>query len=241
MYAQSALASSNTMHLPSVHGELTAPPEDYDQPACLSSGFQGLDELTAGGWQQGGIVELLSKTGGCGELRLLLPALATLTQSAGLVTLVGAPQRIHTPAWAISGVEVTRLQCIYPQQARDILVAVDTALDQHHNGAVVAWIQHALPEAVIRYLQRKAQASNSCVFFLRASQDPVESKNGSSLLRLFVMPGQDGLWVSLPGSAYRRQSKAFIAMAQRVLPPVVAGVIRHAQAPSKTISLALAA
>jgi len=211
------------------------------QAACISSGFQGLDALITGGWQRGGVVELLSKSGGCGELRLLLPCIAALTQAAGYVTLVGAPQRIHAPAWAMCGVDVKRLQCANPQQARDILLAIDTALDKHHGGAVLAWIPHALPETVIRYLQRKAEASNNCVFFLRATQEVVESKSGSSLLRLFITPGQGGLWVSLPGSTHKRHERAFIAMAQRVLPPVVAGVIRHAPAAPQAAAMALAA
>ena len=56
--------------------------EGVASPAIEATGFVELDNaLPNGGWQSGTIVELMPTEIGIGELRILMPALARITQS----------------------------------------------------------------------------------------------------------------------------------------------------------------
>ena len=65
--------------------------EGVAPPAIEATGFQELDAaLPNGGWQSGTIVELMPTQIGIGELRLLMPALARITQSSVTLRLICA-------------------------------------------------------------------------------------------------------------------------------------------------------
>jgi len=58
----------------------------------VPSGYQALDrELPNGGWPPSVLIELLMAQAGIGELRLLAPTLARLTQADKTVILLGPP------------------------------------------------------------------------------------------------------------------------------------------------------
>jgi cell division inhibitor SulA/protein ImuA len=83
--------------------------------AAIPSGYPELDaELPGGGWPRGSLVELLADRGGCGEMSLLLPALARLNGEGGWLALVAPPWRPHAPAWAAAGLSPERLVVVRP-------------------------------------------------------------------------------------------------------------------------------
>ena len=78
--------------------------------ATIPSGHAELDaELPGGGWPCGNLTEILVDRSGLGEMTLLLPALARLSQAGGWLALVAPPWRPQAPAWAAAGVALERL------------------------------------------------------------------------------------------------------------------------------------
>src|SRR5690606_12873892 len=81
--------------------------------AVEPTGTAELDRaLPGGGWQAGTIVELMPLATGIGELRLLMPALARITQSGRHVALVAPPYIPYAPALSWHGIRLERLLVI---------------------------------------------------------------------------------------------------------------------------------
>ena len=68
--------------------------------------------LPQGGWPRGALTELLLPADGVGELSLLLPTLARLTQAGGTVAVVSPPYVPYAPAWQAGGVDLSQLQVV---------------------------------------------------------------------------------------------------------------------------------
>src|SRR5258706_2189841 len=67
-------------------------------------GFPGLDaELPGGGWPAGALTEILPAHEGIGELRLLGPALAGLSQRGLRLVWIAPPHLPYAPALAAAG------------------------------------------------------------------------------------------------------------------------------------------
>ena len=76
----------------------------------IETGFAPLSaELPGGGWPVGGLVELLAAQPGCGEMRLLAPALARTVSARRPLALVAPPQSPHATALASLGVPADAL------------------------------------------------------------------------------------------------------------------------------------
>src|SRR5437868_13697659 len=96
--------------------------EGVAPPAIESSGSAELDAaLPGGGWQSGAIVELMPAETGIGELRLLMPALARITQANRYIALISPPWIPFAPAWSRHGVRLDRLVVIRAQSTVDTL------------------------------------------------------------------------------------------------------------------------
>ena len=104
-----AVASS----LPVWRADQLAPAVGAD--AVRPTGHAALDaELPGGGWPAAGLIELLLPAPGCGELRLLAPALAGLP-----VLWVAPPLLPYAPALAALGLAVHRLTVACPAGMAD--------------------------------------------------------------------------------------------------------------------------
>src|SRR5262245_32773432 len=78
----------------------------------LSTGYAALDAgLPGGGWPRHGLVEVLTAEPGVGELYLLLPVLAALSQAspARWCTWVTPPHEPYAPALEAHGVALDRM------------------------------------------------------------------------------------------------------------------------------------
>ncbi|MEY2340764.1 translesion DNA synthesis-associated protein ImuA [Acidithiobacillus sp. IBUN Pt1247-S3] len=138
-----------------------------------------------GGWPRGAITEIHSQVEGIGELRLLLPTIAALSQQEKRWVLWCLPPYIpYAPALAAAGVRLERMLVVHPRQCQDQLWALESALRSGTCSAVLAW-PPALDEATQRRLQLAAEAGNSMGFFFY--QDAV-SRRSSAALRLRVQP-----------------------------------------------------
>lgn len=135
----------------------------------LASGFDALDgELPGGGWPKGQLIELLTDTGGIGELSLLAPALAQLSSTGRssvwvLPSTAQHAQRAqphhaalpYAPALAAAGVDPRHCLFVQPDTPRESLWAIEQSLRAAHLGAVIGWLPVAASrEGEFRALRR---------------------------------------------------------------------------------------
>ncbi|MEO8297436.1 MAG: hypothetical protein ABI574_06460 [Burkholderiales bacterium] len=114
------------------------------------TGFEALDaELPGGGWPLGALTELLTTGPGQGELRLLAPALARLSQHRTVVWVGIAPpglaapssMRPYAPALHGLGLNLRQLLWVSTPSLADAAWASEQALATPHCAAVVCWDQ----------------------------------------------------------------------------------------------------
>lgn len=145
------------------------------RPAPLPSSRQPtghalLDQaLPTGGWPEAALSEILLPADGIGELRLLWPALARLTQAGERVVLVAPPHIPYAPAWQAAGVDLRQLQVVQASELRDALWASEQCLRSGSCAAVLCWPQLAEDKA-LRRLQVAAESGQTLGFACRPLQ-----------------------------------------------------------------------
>ncbi|WP_226470505.1 translesion DNA synthesis-associated protein ImuA [Luteimonas panaciterrae] len=117
------------------------------------------------GWPRRALTELLLPADGVGELSLLMPTFARLTQAGDTVTLIAPPYLPYAPAWQAAGVDLAHLQ-IVEAAPRDALWAFEQCLRSGACTAVVGWPAHADAPA-LRRLQVAADSGQCLGFALR--------------------------------------------------------------------------
>jgi cell division inhibitor SulA/protein ImuA len=167
----------------------------------LSSGFPELDARLGGGWPRIGLVEILATHLGSGELRLLLPLLATVTQrsQARWCTWIAPPLTPHAPALAARGVNLERMLVVRasggPQWAPEW--ATEQTLISGACDVVLSWITQPLRPRIVRRLQLATQRGRTLAFLLRPWSPRVAQESSHALLRLGVEPQRDGVRLSI--------------------------------------------
>jgi len=164
----------------------------------LSTGFAALDAgLPGGGWPRQGLIEVLTPRPGVGELYLLLPALAALSQltPARWCTWVSPPQEPFAPALSSHGVALDRMLIVRTHLP---LWAHEQALKSGACGMALAWLPRASPRA-IRRLQLAAEQGRALGVLYRSQR--FASEASPAMLRLQLEPvvrdGRQGARVSL--------------------------------------------
>src|SRR3982074_3606075 len=95
----------------------------------VSCGFPGLDaELPGGGGLAGALTEILPAHEGIGELRLLGPALAGLSQRGLRLAWIAPPHLPYAPALAAAGIELANLVVVRAASPKETLWAAEPAL-----------------------------------------------------------------------------------------------------------------
>ena len=123
----------------------------------IPTGFAQLDrELPGAGWPCGVVSELLTERSGIGELSLLVPALAQLSQQDGWLVLIAPPWIPYAPALAARGIRLSRLIVANTVSDKDTLWAAEQSLRAGNCSAVLAW-PAALSEHGLRRLQLAAE------------------------------------------------------------------------------------
>lgn len=130
------------------------------------TGHAALDALLPqGGWPRGALTELLLPADGVGEVALLLPMLARLTQAGDMVVLVAPPYLPYAPAWQAAGVDLRRLE-IVDADPRGALWAFEQCLRSAACGAVLGWPLQADGPS-LRRLQVAADSGDCLGFAFR--------------------------------------------------------------------------
>jgi protein ImuA len=127
-------------------------------PPGVATHFAVLDAfLPWRGFPVGAMTEIMTDTVGCGELSLLLPAMARLTQEKRPILCIGAPHALLAPALTQVGIDASRVTQINPcsttKQAKENLWSAEQALKTGIPGMVVLWSPthgHCPPETLRR-------------------------------------------------------------------------------------------
>lgn len=147
------------------------------------TGYEALDAaLPAGGWPDAALSEILHAREGMGELQLLWPTLARLSQAAERIMLVAPPFITYVPAWQAAGID--QRQLVMVDAAGDqALWAAEQCLRSGCFGAVICWPQRAGDRA-LRRIQVAAETGETLAFAYRPL---AESANPSpAALRLVI-------------------------------------------------------
>ena len=136
------------------------------------TGHAGLDAmLPSGGWPLAALSEILLQADGTGELRLVWPTLARLTQAGEKVVLVAPPHVPFAPAWHAAGIDLRHLMLVNAQQA-EALWATEQCLRSGCNGAVLCWPYRA-DDRSMRRLQVAAETGQTLAFAYRPAEEAV--------------------------------------------------------------------
>lgn len=142
-------------------------------PADLQpTGHAALDAaLPSGGWPAAALSEILCGAEGIGELQLLWPTLARLTQAAERIVLVAPPHLPYPPAWLAAGVDLRWLSLV-ETSAREALWAAEQCLRSGSCGAVLCWPRQA-DDRALRRLQIAAETGQTLAFAYRPLAEAV--------------------------------------------------------------------
>ena len=149
---------------------------DFAQVATPSvpTGFAELDvHLPGGGWPTGVLTEIHVERPGIGELQLVMPAVARLTQADRWQVMIAPPYLPYAPALAAHGVKLSRLMLIRPPTLAEQLWACEQALQSEGCGVVMLWLDQTserLNENALRRLQLNAERRDVLLFLFRASR-----------------------------------------------------------------------
>ena len=142
----------------------------------LPTGYPELDRrLPGGGWPREALTEILIEEYGIGELELLMPALAGLSQPAatpaideepGWIAWVAPPFQPYPPALEQWRVDLSRLLIVRPRDASEVLWSAEQALSSGTCVAVLLWPER-LDDQSSRRLQLAAEKGRSWAIAFR--------------------------------------------------------------------------
>jgi hypothetical protein len=161
----------------------------------LPTGYGALDPcLPGGGWPRTGLVEILVSRFGVGELYLLLPALAALTQGplARWCVWIAPPLEPYAPALAAHGADLERMLVV---RAPEGLWAFEQTLGSGASDIALAWATRNPPRRVLRRLQLAAERGRTLGVLFRPLRAARESS--AAVLRMMVEPKVGGARVTL--------------------------------------------
>lgn len=176
-----------------------------------ATGHAGLDALLpGGGWPCGALSEILLPHPGAGELQLVLPWLARLTQAGGRAAIVRPPLLPCAQALAVRGMVLSRLLVVAPQTGvHDTHWAMEQMLRSGGFSAVLGW-PGRLTGRDLRRLQLAAEAGGGCGMLYRNLA--CREQHSPAALRLQLHGGPDALEVEIlkcrGGRAGRRWREA---------------------------------
>lgn len=139
----------------------------------VPTGWRDLDgRLPGGGWPRGALTELHVPALGVGELSLLAPALAQLSQEARWLAFVDPPETPYAPALAQRGFVLERVLVVRTQNARDARWSVEQLVRSGAASAVLAWLPDGDERALRRVHAAAAGGPTFAVCCLAPSRAP---------------------------------------------------------------------
>ncbi len=159
-------------------------------PATVQpTGHAALDAvLPAAGWPDAALSEILHARDGMGELQLLWPTLARLSNAGERIMLVAPPFVPYIPAWRAAGVDERQLVMVDATEDQSLWV-VEQCLRSGCCGAVICWPQRAGDRA-LRRIQVAAETGETLAFAYRPLAESVNPSPAALRLVFDDVPGQ---------------------------------------------------
>jgi hypothetical protein len=157
--------------------------------ATISTGYAILDRALAGGLSRGTLAEWLthdggsaaggsaaggSAAGGSGATTLALAAARQACGEAGTLVVVDRQRTFYPLAAVASGIDLSRLIVVRPQNDGDETWAIDQALRSGGASAVLAWPEK-LDDHLFRRLQLAAEAGDALGLLVRPARAIAEA------------------------------------------------------------------
>lgn len=138
------------------------------QVEAIATEFPVLDQyLPGGGWPVSSVTEILYQQSGIGELRLLLPALARISQQDQRWQLwLNAPLQPCAPSLQQWQIDTERLLIAHARHLNDFCYCIEKSLNSGGCQGVVAWCGK-LEKALMRRIQLATERAKAPVFLLR--------------------------------------------------------------------------
>jgi hypothetical protein len=156
---------------------------------CVPSGHTVLDEaLPHHGWTQGAMTEILFDADGIGELDLVLPALARLSQQKRHVVLIAPPYLPYAPALFAHAIDLDYLHCVEASSDVEALWAAEQCLRSGVCAAVLCWPRQATDRS-LRRLQVAAEFGNALGFAFRAARAAANPSPAATRVQLHADAG----------------------------------------------------
>jgi cell division inhibitor SulA/protein ImuA len=164
------------------------------RPASISTGFGTLDrELPGGGWPRGSLAEILNPRQDMGELSLLTPALARLSQSGQWIAFINPLGASCAPALATGGVDLSHVVTVLTRSERETQWSAEQALRAGSCAMVLTWFTR-MTERNLRRLLRAAEDGESFGALIVPESTHCTY---SAPLQLRLSPGRTGLTVHI--------------------------------------------
>ena len=185
----------------------TAQQHSQPQRGVLPSGYAALDQqLPGGGWQSGQLCEIYHPAPGSGELSVIAPALAALSQQPRWILWVAPPAIPYAPALEQAGIQSQRILMVHPRSYQEAVWSMEEGLKSGHCSAVLGWLSE-WDKQHIRRLQIACQEQHShCWLWPQRSPDlsgsPAAlrlqvSRTSASTLQLHFLKRR-GAWPGTP-------------------------------------------
>jgi hypothetical protein len=150
----------------------------------MPTGHGDLDRLLpGGGLPVGAITEILHARPGIGELTVVLPMLARLTQAGSRVVLVAPPHVPFAPGLAQAGLILPRTVVVQPPSGGESLWGIEQMLRAGVFGCVVGWVS-AIEVHSLRRFQLSAETGRSLGVLMRPLQAHVQASPAAVRLKL---------------------------------------------------------
>ena len=183
------VALSNLLEARQVWRGRALPPVEGGQP----TGWPLLDAaLPMRGWPEASLTEILLPADGIGELRLVLPTLARLTQGQRPVVLIAPPYVPCAMGWRQQGVNLQRVDIVDADE-KQVLWAAEQCLRSGSCAAVLAWPQQA-DDRSLRRLQVAADTGRALAFVFRDRRHLANASPAALRLEIAASP-QPSLWI----------------------------------------------
>lgn len=135
-------------------------------PSAQPTGHEALDAaLPTHGWPEASLSEILILADGVGEMQLVLPTLARLTQLQRRVVVVAPPYLPYAPAWQAAGVDLKHL-AIVDAPVNEVAWVMEQCLRSGSCAAVLAWPQRT-DDRTLRRLQVAAATGKALGLAIR--------------------------------------------------------------------------
>lgn len=185
-------ASQSGRQAPPIDGVWRASAMAIPRVSASTTGYPELDRQIGGGWPRATITELLVESSGLGEICLLAPALAKITNNKQRLALISPPFIPCAAAALAFGISATQLLWLKPHSQADALWASEQILKHHQGafGATVLWANEIRMDS-LRRLALAAKDAGSHLFLVRPlarSQDASPAQ-----LRIGLTPAAAGV------------------------------------------------